>query len=119
MLYEPMLDSSCRRLLNRCGCLPPAALIPERHVELLEQRVALGVGTGGCHNRNLQASQLVHLVVLDLGKHDLLSEANAVIATPVERPAADATEVANTGQRHVDQPVEELIHACAAQGDHG
>ena len=41
----------------------------------------------------------------------------AVVAAAVKGVGVDAAEVADTGQGHVEQAVQELPHAVAAQGD--
>src|SRR5262245_45615619 len=48
-------------------------LFPERHTEGREQSAAVFVITGGGAERHAQAFDLVDLVVVDLGEHDLLA----------------------------------------------
>ena len=53
----------------------------------------------------------------DLREDDLFLHAEAVVAAAVEGARRHAAEVADARHRHVDQPVEELVHARAAQRD--
>ena len=64
-------------------------------------------------------SGCVDLVVVDLGEDQLLGDAERVVAPAVERVGRQAAEVADAGDGEADQPVEELPHAVAAQGDLG
>src|SRR5262249_39865878 len=61
---------------------------------------------------------LVDLHVVDLGEHELVAQAQRVVAAAVEAFRRHAFEVAYAGERDVHQPVEELPHALAAQRDH-
>src|SRR4051794_28553769 len=56
------------------------AVAAERHAEGLEQRVGLGVGLGARRDRDVEASDRVDLVVVDLGEDDLLAQADGVVA---------------------------------------
>src|SRR2546422_11120641 len=90
----------------------------ERHAEVREQRLALGVVAGARHHRDVEPRDVLPRVVVDLGEDDLLADAERVVAAAVERLDRDALEVAHARQRDVDEPVEELPHPRAAQG-HG
>src|SRR5438093_917306 len=87
----------------------------ERHAEVREQRLALGVVAGARHHRDVQARDVLHRVVVDLGEDDLLADAERVVAAAVEALGRDALEVAHARQRDVDEAVEELPHPHAAQ----
>src|SRR5258708_2781946 len=101
------------RWLLSCCLLPRLA---EGHVEVAEQGPAFVVGLRGADDADLHAANPVDLVVVDLGKDELLAKPEGVVAVAVERPRVDAAEVADAGQGDVDQLVEELVHAAAAQG---
>ena len=58
----------------------------------------------------------IDLVILDLGEDQLLLDAEAVVASAVEGVGVDTAEVADTGQRHVEQTVQELPHSVADAG---
>src|SRR5207247_10400901 len=73
---------------------------------------------GGC-DRDVEAADLLDVVVVDLGEDDLLANTERVVAAPVERTRAEAAEVADARQRDGDQPVEELVHAVTAYRDLG
>src|SRR5690606_7014057 len=59
-------------------------LLAEREVESFQQRPALFVGRGGRGDGDVHATQLVDLVVLDLGEDDLFLHAEGVVAATVE-----------------------------------
>src|SRR5438477_5790221 len=54
----------------------------ERHAERLEQGTPFLVGLRGGHDRDLESAEPVDLVVIDLREHELLLEAQRVVATP-------------------------------------
>ena len=74
------------------------------------------VGRGGA-DADVHAADLVDLVVLDFREDQLLLETEGVVAAAVEGVGVDAAEVADTGQSHVEQTVQELPHTVAAEGD--
>src|SRR5579875_852770 len=89
----------------------------ERKAKGLEQGTPLAVSPGGRHDRHVHSPRRVHLVVVDLGEDELFGEAKGVIAPPVEALGRKSSEVAHTGDRQGDQPVEELPHAVATKSD--
>src|ERR1044072_4307737 len=89
----------------------------ERETQLLEERSALVIVGRRGHDGDVHASRPVDLVLVDLVEHDLLGETEGVVATTVELAVGETTEVADAGQRQGEQPVEELPHAVATQGD--
>src|SRR5450755_2640789 len=88
----PWFLSWCRGRLR-------AAFLRERHAERLEQRERLLVA--GCRggDRDVQAADLVDLVVVDLGEDDLLAHAHRVVAAAVERARVEPAEVADPRDR--------------------
>ena len=86
----------------------------ERKAELAEQRVSLLVSLGRRNERNLHAEDLGDLVDVDLREDDLLGDAEGVVALTVEL-LVDTLEVADTGQSHGDQTLQELVHLRVAQ----
>src|SRR5258708_2927173 len=96
-----------------------SSLLPERHSHMLQQRQALGIGLGcGC-NRNIHSLGFLDFVVVDLGKNQLILQAQRVVAASVKRFGRHAGEIAHTGQSHVHQAVQKLVHTVAPQRDHG
>src|SRR5713226_9108759 len=89
--------------------------LAEWHAEARQQAARLVVCAGCRHDRHFQPAELVDLVVVDLGEHDLLPEAKRVVAAPVESLGAHAAEVADAGERDVEQLVEEEPHAPSPQ----
>src|SRR5918993_824924 len=104
-----------QRLL--CHVTPPRALAGEGHAEELKQLLALLVGLRRRHDADLQPAETVHLVVIDLGKGELLAEAQRVVAPAVEGPARHAPEVADARKREPREALQEVPHPLAAKGD--
>src|SRR2546426_11163661 len=71
----------------------------ERHAEVREQRLALGVVAGARHHRDVQPRDVLHRVVVDLWEDDLLADPERIVAAAVERFHRDALEVPHTRQR--------------------
>src|SRR5258706_2130839 len=97
-------------------CSPPR-LRGEGHAEEFEHPLRLLVGLRRRHDADLQPAETVDLVVIDLGKRDLLAQPEGVIAAPVERPAGDPAEVADPGQGEHRQALEEVPHPATPEGD--
>src|SRR3712207_3157152 len=92
-------------------------LAGEGEAELAEQLTALVVVRRGGDQRDVHAALPVDLVDVDLAEHRLLVEAERVVAVAVELLGVQAAEVADTGQGQRQQPVQELPHPVAAEGD--
>src|SRR4029077_12099904 len=105
------LSSSAPVMISWPSFLP----LPEWHSETRQQAARLVVGAGCGDDRHFQPAEFVDLVVVDLGEHDLLAQAERVVASSVEAFRADAAEVADSRQRHVEQLVKEVPHAAPAQ----
>src|SRR5438045_3771518 len=67
------------------------------------------------HDGVLQPASLVHLVITDFGKDQLLTQPERKVSASVERSARHTAKVACAGQCRVDQAVKELPHSLAAQ----
>src|SRR5690606_1995314 len=50
-------------------------------------------------------------------KNNLLPDTQRIVSAAVKTTGTDAAKVADTGQRHADQPVQEFKHPVAAQGN--
>src|SRR5688572_4959805 len=98
------------------ACAP--LTLTEGHVQQPQQLLPLFVGPRGRDERDVHPPDLLHLVVIDLRKNDLLRHAQRVIPAAVEGAGRDPAEVADSRQRHVHQPVVELVHPRAAQRHH-
>src|SRR5689334_2128072 len=85
------------------------------HSEPGQEAARLVVRAGGGDDAHLEPAKLVDLVVVDLREHDLLAQAQRVVAAAVEAIGADAAEVADARKRDVQELVEEVPHAPAAQ----
>src|SRR5271154_7243471 len=72
--------------------------------------VLCGGGQGDVH-----ALDLVHAGVIDFRKHELILEAERVVAASVEGARRQSAEIADARQNHVAEPVEKLVHFFAAQ----
>src|SRR6267143_480868 len=89
--------------------------LTEWHTEPRQQAARLVVGAGCGDDRHFQPAQLVDLVVVDLREDDLLAQAQRVVAASVEPVGRHAAEVADAGQRDVQQLVQEVPHAATAK----
>src|SRR5215469_18219457 len=87
--------------------------VDERHLEAAQERLGFLVGLRRGDDDDVHAARCVDLVVINLGEHELLLEAERIIAAAVEALARKAAEIAHARQRDVHQPVEELVHALA------
>ena len=94
-------------------------LLLERESKAVEKGAALFVGLGGGDDGDVHAALAVDGVEIDLGEDELLGHAHGEVAAAVEAIGRDTAEVADTGDRHSGEAVEELPHAVAAQGDLG
>src|SRR5204862_714108 len=85
-------------LLDAKRCLGHAVLLlpsvrRERHAEAAQQRERLVVVLGGGRDRDVEAADLLDVVVVDLREDDLLADAERVVAPTVERARAQPAEV--------------------------
>src|SRR5437764_519958 len=88
------------------------------HPDELQQLSRLFVGLRRRHHRHVHAARLVDLHIVDLREQQLVAQAQRVVAAAVEAARRHALEVAHARQRDVQQPIEELPHALAAERDH-
>src|ERR1700730_8107815 len=93
----------------------PMSSLPERKVERAQQRSRLVVGFRAGAHGNVHPPDVGDLVVVDLGKDDVLLDADRVVAPAVEALRRQAAEIAHARQRDIDQPIDELVHARFAQ----
>src|SRR3954447_3010369 len=108
------------RLLDDQGLLRHLllpSLAGEREAEPAQERARLVVRRGVRRDRDVEATDRRHVVVVDLRKDDLLADAHRVVAASVERARGEPAEVADARQRDRPQPVQELVHPGAAQRD--
>src|SRR5579859_1711766 len=94
-------------------------LLPERHSHVFQQRPCLIIIGGRGHDGDVHALHAVDLGVVNLRKDQLVAQAKGKIAAPVKALAAHATKVAHAGQGHIDETIEELVHAVSTQRHHG
>src|SRR5437588_4676733 len=92
-----------------------SASLPEREVELAQERAGFFIGLCGRAHYDVHAEDRLRLVVIDLRKDDVLLDAERVIAAAVKAFRIAAAEIAHARQRDVHQPVEELVHPRLAQ----
>src|SRR5690242_4874256 len=110
LLLTLLLDDEARL----CHLVPPWPFA-ERQAECLQKGAGVIVGLGAGRDRHVEAAYLLDVVVVDLREDDLFAHAERVVAAAVERAGVEAPEVADARQRDRDQPVEELVHARAAE----
>src|ERR1700712_5640029 len=92
--------------------------VSERELEAGEQCLCFFVGLRRRRDADVQPTQRVDLVVIDLGENDLLFHTDVVVAPAIKCTTRHTTEVANAGQRHRDETIEEFVHRTATQRDH-
>src|SRR6476469_5812494 len=79
--------------------------VSERKFKGGEQSFRFVVGLGGCRDADIQTTQRVNLVVLDLRENDLFLDTDVVVTTAIERTTIDTTEVTHARQGHGDETV--------------
>src|SRR5438132_12534442 len=77
----------------------------EREAEGGQHGLAFGIGVGSGADGDVHAPHLVDLVVVDLGKDQLLGDSERVVAATVERRRREAAEVTDTRNGDADQTV--------------
>ena len=108
----PLCFSWCPRLRASSHCR-------NGKLKCTQKRAGLVVGLRSGADDDVHAPDLLDLVVVDLREHDVLLDAQGVVAAAVERLRVQAAEVAHARQRDGHQAVEELVHARLAQRDLG
>src|SRR5579863_9887033 len=108
-----------RRFFSRMSMFVLAmsyTLLTERKIEGFQKRAPMFVVVRRRGDGYVHATNLIDLVVLNLGEDDLLFDAQAVIAAAVEGSGADAAKVPDAGNRNAHETIQKLVHAVAAQG---
>src|SRR6516164_194459 len=93
----------------------PSSSLPEREIESRQQRPRLIVAARRRAYGDVHAPDIGHLVVIDLWENNVLTDAERVVAAPIEALRIEPAEVAHARQRNGDQPVKKLVHARLAQ----
>src|SRR3990172_1679657 len=113
LVLGPALLLDDERLL---GHLLIPSVSCERQAEGAQQGATVLVRRRRRGDRDVEPADRRHLVVVDLGKDDLLPDPDRVVSPPVERPGVEASEISDTGKGDRCEPVEELVHARPAEG---
>src|ERR671937_2148820 len=94
-------------IAGRGTSLPFPSVGGERQAEPAQQREGMLVRLRGCRDRDVEAANLLDVVVVDLREDDLLGDSQREVAAAVERARVEAPEVADA--RHCDrhEPIEE------------
>src|SRR4051794_17589897 len=95
--------------------LPSCSVRREREPESAQERECLLVRLRGGRDRDVEAANLLDVVVVDLRKDDLLGDAERVVAAAVEGARVEPAEVADPWQRDRHETVEELVHVRASE----
>src|SRR5512143_959446 len=90
-------------------------LSAERHAELSQENPGPVVRACRRDDGDVETLGLVDLRGVDLGKDEMVLDAEREIAAPVERTRRHAPEVPHARKRNVHETVEKLVHAVAAQ----
>src|SRR5205823_9262456 len=112
-----VLGSAQRRTSHAERPSTSSPLLSKRHPQLLEQYTRAVIASGRRDDGDVQAFGLVRPRVIDLRKDEVVPDAQRVIASSVERLGRNASEVAYTRQRDIDEPVQELVHPVAPERD--
>ena len=86
--------------------------LPEREVEVTQERTGLFVGLRRGGDDDVHAPDRLGLVVVDLGEHQVLLDPERVVAAPVEGLRVQAAEVANARQRDRDEAIRKATDAA-------
>src|SRR6185437_10829175 len=108
-----VLNLGGRRLLAIFDCLAIFLLAlgrAERHAVQLKQTARLLVSSCVSPDGDLHSADLIDLVVLKLREDELLANAQGVVPSPIKRLRRNTAEIADAGQRGVDELVQEGIH---------
>src|SRR5450756_486697 len=92
--------------------------LPEGHAQELKQPPAFLIRLSRGADGHGHATDLVDLVILDLGPNELLPQTQAVVPTAIESIRRNAVKVTLAGEGNVHQPIQETPHTLATQGDH-
>src|SRR5690606_36448757 len=106
----------CSRLISASFAM--ATSVSERKFKCGEQRFRFLVGLCSRRDADIQTTQCINLVVLDLGENDLLFHTDVVVTTTIECLARHTTEIAHARQRNRNETIKEFIHLRTAQGHH-
>ena len=93
---------------------PPLGLnrfFNKRHAVIFQEANRLCIVLGRCCDGHLQPTNLVYLVVIDLRKDYLLPDTDGVVASSVQSTPNQATEVTDTRESGVHQPIQEMVHS--------
>src|ERR1700735_1559697 len=85
-----------------------SALSGKRQAQGLEQSERFDVTLGGRGDSDVDSSDLVDRVIVDLGENDLLAHTHRVVAVPVERPGVQSPKIADTRYRDRGETVQKL-----------
>ena len=89
----------------------------KRQTESLQQCITLLVSLSCGHEGDVHTLNAVYGVDVNLREDNLLLNTEGVVTTAVKL-ALNTLEVADTGQGHAHQLLQELVHALAAQRNH-
>src|SRR6267378_617349 len=99
-----------------CAChLLCDPFFAKRNSKPLEQLAALLIVFCRGGQRDVHALDLVHTRVVDLREHQLVFQAQCVIATAVKRIRRQPAKVAHARKHYIAQTVQEFVHLVAAQ----
>ena len=93
--------------------------LAEREAKRVKQCLAGQVIVGRRNNRDIHAAGNINTVVVDFEEHQLFGKTERVVAVAIPLATGQATEVADTRNRHRKQAIKELPHAVTTQGDLG
>src|ERR1700751_438668 len=83
----------------------------------LEQFASYFVVLRGGGKSDVHALDLVHARIVNFREHQLVLQAQGVIAAAIEGVGRQSAEVAHARQHHIAEPVEKFVHFLATQRD--
>src|ERR1700736_757963 len=87
----------------------------KRETKPLQELATLFIVFRGGGQGYVHALDFIHAGVIDFGKHQLILQAEGVIAPAIESVERQTAKVAHAWQDHVAQTVEKFVHLVAPQ----
>ncbi len=109
-------DSGEERGNGQGDCLFGGLIRAERHSDLLQERLCLGVVLGRCRNLDLETEGLLDVGCWDFREHGVILQSNGVVSFAIHL-GWESTEVTDAGENVADQAVNEFFHTLTAECD--
>src|SRR5690606_25851969 len=87
----------------------------KREVERFQQSASLFVVPCTSGNTDIQTAQLIDLIVIYLGKNNLLTDTHGKVSPAIELIGANTPEISNTRNSNGNQAIQKLVHPILPQ----